>query len=215
MSEDIKMPKTEDKTACETCGEMVTTHKGGRASHMRKHAKDTLIAPEAQKAVVKTGEVQTTQQATIAKALEAQERFAKAPEVFLSEDTSDGNAALVRMYAPECIDKYNHIGKLLERAARKAFFSSEKNLDRWASRGYIPKLGSNGKYVTNDGGDILTTCDRAMSDAREKRSQMESRNIVRSAEKDLSTMSVTGAEGSTNADLKATSLEVTREEIEV
>jgi hypothetical protein len=214
MSE-VTMPKTEDKTPCEVCGDMVTTHKGGRASHMRKHESSEQKAPEAVKVVAKSDTKPTEEDLIIARALEAEERFRKAPEIFLSEDTSDGNASLVRMYAPDCLDKFDHIGNLVKRAERHAFFSSRENLIRWASKGYIPVKAENGSYVTNDGGDILTTCDRRVSDSREARSQQESRNIVRSTEKNLGAMNVEGAEGSSNSDLRNTTLEVSQEEIEI
>ena len=215
MSDVATMPKTEDKLKCEICGEMVTTHKGGRASHMRKHDKvDTPVQEAPVSSSVATGS-NAEEKAIIASALAAQENYRKAPDVFMSEDSSDGNAGLVRMYAPECIDKFNQDGKLVEKAKRKPFFSSKENLARWASRGYVPVRGVNGAFVTNDGGDILTSCDRDNADAREARSQNESRAIVRSSAKDLDKMNVAGAEGSDNSDLRNTTLKVTQEETEV
>ena len=215
MSEVTAMPKTEDKTPCETCGKMVTTHKGGRASHMRTHEKDAPKATEAVSPVAKPDKELSDEQKTIALAMEAEARRLEAPDIFLSEDTSDGNAALVAMYAPECIDKFTAEGKLVEKAKRHAFFSSRDNLRGWASKGYIPKLAENGSYVTNDGGDILTTCDVGASDARQARSQQESRDIVRSSDQDLSKMSVDGVDGSRASDLRNTSVKVTQEEIAV
>jgi len=212
MSE-VTMPKTEDKTPCEVCGEMVTTHKGGRASHMRKHEK-VESKPESLDANVATG-ASDDEKAIIASALAAEENFRKAPDVFLSEDTSDGNSALVRMYAPECIDKFNNEGKLLEKAKRHAFFSSRENLARWASRGYVPVRGVNGALVTNDGGDVLTSCAREIYDAREARSQNESREIVQTAAQNLDNVKVDGVEGATASDLRDTTLKVTQEEIAV
>jgi len=203
------MPKTEDKTACEVCGEMVTTHKGGRASHMRKHDKEETPAPATSAPLsVATGST-ADEKAIIASAMAAEENFRKAPDVFLSEDTSDGNASLVRMYAPDCIDKFSHEGKLLEKAPRKAFFSSRGNLARWASRGYVPVKGVNGALVTNDGGDVLTSCDRLISETREKRSQNESRDIIRSS----APPELKG--GNEDTKLSDVSVKVTNEEIEL
>lgn len=211
MSE-VTMPKTEDKTACEVCGEMVTTHKGGRASHMRKHEKEEVKSePKAQATSnVATGATDD-EKAIIASALRAEANFREAPEVFLSEDTSDGNSSLVRMYAPDCLDKYDHTGKLVEKAKRKPFFSSRENLARWASRGYVPVKGVNGALVTNDGGDVLTSCAREISEAREARSQNESRAIIRSSAK--ATEAAAGEEDGVK--LSDVSVEVSREEIEV
>ena len=211
MSE-VTMPKSEDKTPCEVCGDMVTTHKGGRASHMRSHKEAKPASVEAPKVVAAEGATED-EKAIIAMAIAAEENFQKAPDVFLSEDSSDGNVALVRMYAPECLDKFDHNGKLLEKATRKPFFSSKENLARWASRGYVPVRGVNGAMVRNDGGDILTSCSRDMSDARERRTQMDSRSLVRSSSKDFGDVKVEGAEGATAADLHDTSVKVTREEI--
>jgi hypothetical protein len=213
MSE-ATMPKTEDKTPCEVCGEMVTTHKGGRASHMRKH-KEVESKPVAETvANVATGAT-ADERAIIASAIAAEENFRKAPDVFLSEDTSDGNASLVRMYAPDCLDKFNSEGKLVAKAARKPFFSSRENLARWASRGYKPVAGVNGALVTNDGGDVLTSCDRRISEARELRAQKESRAIVRSSATDLGSVKKGDAEGADGSDLRNASVKVTQEEIEV
>jgi hypothetical protein len=214
MSE-VTMPKAEDKTPCEVCGEMVTTHKGGRASHMRSHKEVKPASPvEAPVAIAADGATED-EKAIIAMAMKAEENFRKAPEVFLSEDTADGNVALVRMYAPDCIDKFNQDGKLVERAKRSPFFSSKENLARWAARGYVPVRGVNGAMVRNDGGDILTSCARDMADARERRTQMDSRDLVHSSSKDFATSDAKADEGATASDLRDTSVKVTQEEIEI
>lgn len=211
MSEVKAMPKTEDKTPCEVCGEPVTTHKGGRASHMRKHESEVKSEPKPQATVSVATGATDDEKAIIASALKAEENFRKAPDVFLSEDTSDGNSSLVRMYAPDCIDKFNQDGKLVEKAPRKAFFSSRENLARWASRGYVPVKGVNDALVTNEGGDVLTSCAREISEAREVRAQNESREIIRSSAK--ATEAAAGEEDGTK--LSDVSVKVSQEEIEI
>jgi len=214
---DATMPMAEDKTPCEICGKMITTHAGGRKSHMRTHEKkETSEAkPESPKKVAVSDNLKADQKAILERALAAQDNFRKAPEVFLSDDTTDGNMALIELYAPDCLDRFSHEGKLLRKAERHAFFSSVTNLTKWASRGYVPVLSDNGGFVTNEGGDILTSCDLDNYEARERRTQNESRNIVRTVKKDLSKTKVDGVDAGDNDDLRNVSLKVQKEEIQL
>jgi hypothetical protein len=214
MSEVATMPQTEDKVACEICGKMVTTHKAGRAAHMRTHKSDPVASEKSDK-VVDLSALNADEKAIMERALAAEENARRAPNIILSEDTSDGNMALVKLYAPECLDKTDAVGRVVEKAERHAFFSANSNLVKWASRGYVPKLGDNGKYVTNEGGDVLMTCDARIFEASQQRSQNESRAIVRNVEKDLNKTKVDGAEAGDNSDLRGTSLKVENEEIEL
>lgn len=214
MSDEKKMPQVEDKTPCDVCGEMVTTHKAGRASHMRKH-KDS--EPEVIGKVAKPdfSKLKEDQKIIMERALAAQENFRKAPEVFLSEDTADENMALIKLYAPDCLDKFDHTGRVVKPAVRHAFFAAAKNLDKWAARGYVPELSGTGEFITNSGGDVLTTCDNELFKARERALQNESRQIVRSANKDLNKTRVDGVDAGDASDLRGTTLKVENETIEV
>ena len=213
MSEvEATMPMTENKLPCEHCDQLVTTHPAGRAAHMRKCATNPATI---EKQDVDISALNAEEKAIMKRALAAEENARRAPNVLLSEDTTDGNMALVKLFAPECLDITDAVGKVLKKAERHAFFAASSNLVRWASRGYVPKLGDNGKMVTNDGGDVLMTCDARIFNAVERRSQNESRAIVRNVEKDLNKTKVDGVEAGNANDLRDVSLKVETEEIEL
>lgn len=164
---------------------------------------------------IKTDTLNEEERLIVERGLEAQERFRAAPEVFLSEDTHDENAELVRMYAPECLDKFDSNGKLIKRAAKRPFFADRKELAKRAAMGYVPVLGDEGKFVANSGGDVLCWSDRNIFDAREARRQRESSDTVRAAQKDLSKDKVAGSPDSDVRDLRDVELKVKNEVIDL
>jgi len=206
---DKKLPNTEDKKPCDVCGEMISSHHLAIANHMKKHQK-VVVGSESKK---QEDLNQEEDRKILERALAAQESFRKAPGVFLSVDTTDNNAELINIYAQEAVDRYDNTGKMIKKASRHPFFSDRKELVKWANRGYVPVLGDNGEFVQNEGGDVLTTCDRALFEAREKKPQNESSSMVKSLHKDLSKDKVCGEAEGHNEDLQNMSLKVTEEEI--
>lgn len=222
MSDEKKMPKVEDKTACEVCGKMVTVMPAGRAAHMRTHksaekeeVKPAIESTEKTPAKVDVSKLKEEERVIMERALAAQENFRKAPEVFMSEDSQDENMALVRLYAPHCLDEFDQAGELVKRAQGHAFFANASKLVNWASRGYVPVLSETSGYVTNSGGDVLTVCDRKLYEARERQTQDESRKMVREVKKDLNKTKVDGVDAGDQSDLRDTSLKVGTETIQV
>ena len=220
---------TEAKEACPVCGEMVSTFPPARARHMNMHKQDkaeTSAVKDPMKAIEKDLVDQPVKVDTLSgldgeekiimeRALAAQENFRKAPKIFLSEDSTDDNAAMIKLYAPECLDKHDSRGKLVKRAAYTAFFADRKKLAQRAAAGYVPVLGDDGKFVTNGGGDVLCRMDRKMHDAIEARPQIESRNMLGMVNKDISKDKVADTPEGDAKDLRNTSLEITRETMEV
>lgn len=227
MSDEKVMPKLCEKVACEVCGKMVTSSPAGRAAHMRVHAKAEYIAPSTkEEPEVQEPKATTTvksnlkeeDQKIVERALAAQESFRQAPQVFLSDDTTDNNMALVNLYAPDALDKFDSNGKLKSKAKRHAFFAARDKLAQWASRGYVPQVGDNGEFVANEGGDVLCTCDREMFEARERRAQNESASILKSLRSKKSGANIRGAEDipmGDAGDLQNVSLSVGQEEIQL
>jgi hypothetical protein len=215
MSDEKKMPKVEDKQPCAVCGEMVTVNPAGRAAHMRGHKTNEVIVTDAsEKATAKARGLSEEEKSILDRALAAQENFRKAPEVFMSEDSSDENEALVRLYAPHCLDVYDPSGKLVKKGKGHPFFARKDKLIHWASSGYVPVEAGNG-FVTNSGGDVLCVCDRDLHEARERKQQNESRGIVRSSAKDLNAGRADGLEKGDSRDIRGESLKVGEETIQV
>lgn len=83
---------------------------------------------------------------------------------------ADSRKEAVHIYAPECEDtkEYNESLKrfvVVKRGTHTPYYAPKEALARTVNRGYVPKTDEHGKFVCDDGGDILFTRDRSISDA--------------------------------------------------
>lgn len=190
-----------EKKACPVCGEMISSHHLSWANHAKKHEVETVEVKETvvekpvskvSKAVPKLAD--SDEQKLMERALAVQEEMAKAPESFVSEDTTDAYAKLVEVYAPDAIDKFDGNGKLIKYAPLHPYFGNPDRMEIDVNNGYMPVVNERGYIVKGPGGEPLYTIDRKISDARTMRCQNESRRRLSSALAVGKVSSATGAE---------------------
>jgi len=125
--------------------------------------------------------------AIVDRALAYQKEMLKAPEAFTATMSSDENMQLRKAYAPETLPRYDKKGNLLSAAngghTHTAYIGDAKMLHQDIAKGYVPKLNEHGEYVVNQGGDILYTRPREITERIITANQMESRMRVREVTK--------------------------------
>lgn len=130
---------TYEKSPCEKCGKQITTFPAARARHMNVCGK-----PEGETAKVKEPEVKREPMAAvqprdpliaerIKTALAAQERFKKAPQVFVADQSSDEMLELRKIYCQESLGP---------NPSKSVYFGITKDMDRDVARGYVPIIDS-------------------------------------------------------------------------
>ena len=205
------MKKEYPKQACPECGVEISTHRLSWTNHMKKHERDkspeqtasqsvTQVAAKVEakpKAPAKTAPSQIgdpVERELYERALQAQERFLKAPSSFASQSMCDEHMELRKLYAPDTIDKRDPMtGKLLEKAPQHAYIGDRKARDMDVNRGYVPVFDDTGRHVTTPGGNYMYKMDVRLFDAKQEAYAAESREILQQAEKTASTRSTIGA----------------------
>lgn len=156
---------------CEICGEDVPNLKFKK--HMLAHSESENEKVEEKVVVKKAPEKQDKpvadpeMAALIRSALATQEKILEAPDVYLSEDSSDQHEALVKVHCPESLDETSEY--------LAVFGDARKRLDGYASgKGYIPILDEKGGLVRDEGGNPMFKVNRAIYNGRKEVFQKES-----------------------------------------
>ena len=173
---------------CPICNEEVTMAPGPRAMHMKRHETEQakVVEPDLTDYVSDLDKIKDPATRSLyEKALKAQARRKKAPEMFLSEATGEARAALVRMYASDCV-----VPPLLKGVSRDqqpkapfhAYYGEKNKADITAEQGYLPVLNEHGEQVCEPGGgDLLWKLPTAQHDAMLRKVGRESQERMKSA----------------------------------
>jgi hypothetical protein len=129
------------------------------------------------------------------KALEAQAMYAKAPDGFASENSSDEFTEIRRVYAPDTFDEVQQNGKKVETVKKSpyhAYFGLPDRMHSDAARGYIPVFNEHGEIVRGPGDMPLYKLDRKLFDARERAAQLESESRIASTRRNQASKNTAG-----------------------
>ena len=134
------------KKACPVCKMMISTHHLSWGNHMNTHGE--MAKMEGVTADAERNEPEFANEkdkGRYEKALQAQKRFLKAPEVFVGSQLSDERGELVKLYCPEAATN---------NPTKHCYFGRARDADVDASKGYAPVMNEHGVQVQH-GGDPL------------------------------------------------------------
>jgi len=173
-----------EKKECPICHLQVSAKAGPFARHMMKHAeKATPIQSQADAAPVNKvlGKIKAIDFAAISnvevrkhmeRAAAVQNELRKAPEVFIGAMTDNASKTLVAAYAPECVARYDTVGRPLH--THTPYWGDSRLITADIAKGYEPVLNEQSEFVRNHGGDILYRIPRQISQARIRKSEQAS-----------------------------------------
>lgn len=185
-----KRKKIYPDVQCPLCGKTVNSRAGALALHKRScKAKSVpenaplVTSKDKPKIEPKTKEIKET----LERALAQQAEMLKAPEAFTATVSHDENWQLRVAYAPETIPRYDKRGNELKATegghTHTAYIGDARTITKDIAKGYVPVLNEHGEYVTNQGGDILYTRRREITERIISAAQMESRSRLRQVTK--------------------------------
>ena len=173
---------------CHICGTEVTLAPGPRAVHMKRHTveQEKVAEPDLTPIEVDLDAIKDpVVRGRFEKALKAQARRKAAPQIFLGDASGEAREALVRMYAPECVQPTPLPGLKRDEQPKSpfhAYYGEKAKADITAEQGYIPVLNEHGEHVCEPGGgDLLWKLPTAQHDAMLRKVGRESQERMKSA----------------------------------
>lgn len=174
---------TYEKKPCPICGKEVSTHHIAQMNHMKTHEpkdeqpepaqvsgeSDATVSRVASGLEIIEKVADPELQQRMRTALEAQQRFAVAPQVFVASQTSDEMLELRKMYLPESLGKH---------PTKACKFGEARDASRDAARGYMPVIdpATNAQVPLNE--LLMYWRPIEMARAEERRYQEESRQRI-------------------------------------
>lgn len=183
---------------CPVCGKMISSHPLAAGNHAKVHqlenpqikevpvsavatpapAAEAPITPQVAEAVKVKDPVL---QARIARALAVQKDFSVAPDVWISESSSDEMMELRKRFLPESIPIADpRTGKVTKPPTKHEYFGDPREIDRDIDKGYVPIVHPvTGEQVKTPGGSPMYSLPQAMHDARIRKNQAESNRLFK------------------------------------
>lgn len=180
---------------CEICHRHISTNRAvAWTNHMRKHeqAGETQTAATPAPPIAPSGTetpnttepakwTDETERSLYERAKLVEAKLLAAPETLVVSSTRDEFMELRRAFAPDTIDEFENLGggrvKCTKRATRHEYYAKDDNeVQAIIHAGYVPTRNpETAMFVRTSTGEVLTTIDRRIFDAREASAQAESR----------------------------------------
>ncbi len=113
-------------------------------------------------------------------ALDAQNRFTEAPQLFVSENSSDEFMEYRKIYLPESIPISDpRTGQVLRPPQAHEYFGDPAEANTDVHRGYVPIINEHGEQVTTTSGMLMYRLDQRLHDARVGSAQRESASLTK------------------------------------
>lgn len=141
-----------EKKPCPQCGEEISTHPRWWKEHEATHESGEQVNETTQASPKSIAAPPTDPKMVeaIRRAQQAQERFAKAPNLFVQEQTSDPMKERRRVYCPESFNEYELTDtgvKVVKPATQHVYFGEAREAGVLPDKGFTPVLDENGRQV--------------------------------------------------------------------
>lgn len=138
------------------------------------------LAPVVEQETTQTQAKDPKLQARIKRALAVQQDFAVAPDVWVSNSSSDEMMELRKRFLPESIPQYDAKGLVIKPPTQHEYFGDPREVDMDADKGYRSIIHPITRdQVKTPGGMLMYSLPQPMHEARVRKAQKESNRLFK------------------------------------